>query len=185
MGGVVLETDRLILRPPEKGDLGFWAEKMADPEAMLHFGGPQPLQGAWRAMAMISGAWSLDGASLFSVIEKDSGRWIGRVGPWFPPGWPAPEIGWALDPRFWGRGYATEAAARAMDWAFEDLGWTEAVHVIAPANLASQAVAQRLGSRLRGMIDSPGLPTPGAPPKPQVQLWGQSREEWRTRRRGG
>lgn len=180
MSGPVLETARLILRPPEKGDLGLWAEKMADPEGMLHFGGPQPEQGAWRAMAMILGAWAMDGASLFSVVEKSSGRWIGRVGPWFPRGWPGPEIGWSLDRAVWGKGYATEAAACAMDWAFDELGWPEAFHVIAPLNEPSKAVARRLGSRLLREIDAPGLRAAGTP-APRVELWGQSREEWRAR----
>lgn len=182
LGGVVLETERLILRPPERGDLGLWAEKMADPEGMAALGGPQPEQGAWRTLAMIAGVWALEGASLFSVVEKASGRWIGRAGPWHPPGWPGPEIAWALDRRFWGRGYATEAAARAMDWAFEARGWGAAHHLIAPENAASKAVARRLGSRLLRVVDSPGLRPPGSPPA-LAELWGQSREDWRENRR--
>jgi RimJ/RimL family protein N-acetyltransferase len=56
-------------------------------------------------------------------------------------------VGWALTPSAWGRGYATEAARAAMAWAFDNLGWTEVIHCIDPANTASIAVAERLRSR--------------------------------------
>ncbi|MGO4333335.1 GNAT family N-acetyltransferase [Labrys sp. KB_33_2] len=44
------------------------------------------------------------------------GQWVGRVGPWQPEGWPGTEIGWALYRSHWGKGYATEAAARCVTW---------------------------------------------------------------------
>jgi RimJ/RimL family protein N-acetyltransferase len=103
---------------------------------------------------------------------------VGRIGPWKPEGWPGPEVGWGLLRDFWGKGYALEASTAAMDWAFDHLGWTEVIHSIAPENTASQELARRLGSRLLG---------PGKLPPPYenvpMELWGQSREEWRTRRK--
>lgn len=114
---------------------------------------------------------------MFSVIEKASGRWVGRVGPWRPEGWPGTEVGWGLLRSAWGQGYATEAAAVGIDWAFERLGWTEVIHCIAPENLSSAAVARRLGSINRG---------PGRLPAPfdtaEIDLWGQTRAQWRGRR---
>jgi RimJ/RimL family protein N-acetyltransferase len=116
---------------------------------------------------------------MFSVIEKSSGRWVGRLGPWQPEGWPGTEIGWAIARECWGRGYAPEGAAAATDWAFDNLGWTNVIHSIAPANAASQAVARKLGSRNLG---------PGKLPAPYhdalVDIWGQSLDEWRSRRKG-
>jgi RimJ/RimL family protein N-acetyltransferase len=114
---------------------------------------------------------------MFSVIEKSSGQWIGRMGPWQPEGWPGTEVGWGLAQHAWGKGYALEGASACMDWAVDQLGWTEIIHCIDPDNLASQKLAQRLGSRLRG----PGkLPAPfeDAP----IELWGQTRDEWQRRR---
>ena len=78
----------------------------------------------------------------------------------------------------WGKGYATEGAAAAIDWAFDTLGWSEVIHCIAPDNVASQAVAQRLGSR---QLRSTNLPAPFE--AMQVDVWGQSREEWHARRK--
>ena len=123
----------------------------------------------------MAGAWSLQGFAMFSVIEKSTGRWIGRVGPWHPEGWPGTEVGWGIVHDCWGRGYATEAATAAIDWAVDTLRWTDIIHVIAPTNARSQAVARRLGSRNRGRGS---LPAPHA--DSIVDLWGQSAADWRT-----
>jgi RimJ/RimL family protein N-acetyltransferase len=116
---------------------------------------------------------------MFSVIEKARGRWIGRIGPWKPVGWPGTEVGWGLARDAWGRGYAVEAATAAIDWAFEALDWTEVIHAIDPANRPSQRVAERLGSRI---LRRDVLPDPL---NIEVDIWGQSREEWLARSREG
>jgi RimJ/RimL family protein N-acetyltransferase len=150
---------------------------MADAEASRFIGGPQPRSVAWRGLLQVAGAWTIQGFSMFAVIEQATGRWIGRLGPWFPEGWPGPEVGWAIVPEAQGRGYATEGSAAAMDWAFDHLGWDRVIPTIEPANTASQAVALRLGSRNQG----PGrLPAPYA--ATPVDVWGQSGDEWRMRR---
>jgi RimJ/RimL family protein N-acetyltransferase len=175
-----LETGRLLLRPTAAGDFEAWAALMADAEAARFIGGTQGRHAAWRGFLAMVGAWQVQGFGMFSVIEKARGRWVGRVGPWFPEEWPGTEIGWTLAREAWGRGYATEAATAATDWAFDHLGWTEVIHSIAPDNIASQNVARRLGSTRRG----PGqLPAPyqDAP----IDLWGQTREQWRARRAAG
>lgn len=82
------------------------------------------------------------------MLEKASGRWLGRAGPWIPEGAIGTEIGWALHPTAQGQGYAVEAAREAMRWAFATLGWREVIHCIDLPNLRSIAVAERLGSRL-------------------------------------
>ena len=98
---------------------------------------------------------------MFSVIEKSTGRWVGRLGPWQPEGWPGPEIGWAIVRDCWGRGYAPEGAIAATNWAFDTLGWTEIIHSIAPDNLPSQQVARKLdrATWVRGNYRRPSSPT--------------------------
>ena len=86
---------------------------------------------------------------MFSIIEKATGNWVGRLGPWRPNGWPGTEIGWGLARSAWGKGYATEGAAAAMDYVVDHLGWTEIIHTILPENTGSIKVAERLGSRYR------------------------------------
>lgn len=176
MNDVRIETARLLLRPLAMGDLEAFADFHANPDSMRFLGGVQPREVAWRTLMLMAGAWHLQGISMFSVVEKASGRWVGRVGPWMPEGWPGPEVGWGIVRDCEGRGYATEAAAASIDWAFDALGWTEVIHSISPGNTGSQRVAAKLGSRNRG----PGrLPPPltGVP----VEIWGQTREEWRRR----
>ena len=170
-----LETPRLVLRPPILEDLDPWTDMMADEQAARFIGGVMPRPLCWRQLMTMIGAWHASGFGMFAVIEKETGRWIGRVGPWEPDGWPGHEIGWALVRDRWGRGYAVEGAIAATNWAFDALGWENVIHSIAPDNHASQRVAQKLGSRNLG---------PGKLPPPfednRIDLWGQTREEWRS-----
>jgi len=173
-----LETPRLLLRPPRIDDLDPFAEMMTDEETARFIGGTSPRAMTWRALMTMIGSWHAHGFAMFSVIEKETGRWVGRLGPWMPDSWPGPEIGWAVVRDCWGRGYAVEGAIATTNWAFDTLGWTTVIHSIAPQNRASQRVAQKLGSRLLG---------PGQLPPPfqndVVDLWGQTREEWRAQKR--
>lgn len=171
-----LETERLLLRPPCAEDFDAFAAFCADPLPMQHLGGVQAPSVAWRSLATMAGSWHLLGYSMFSVIEKDSGCWVGRAGPWQPHGWPGPEVGWSIVPDRWGRGYAPEAARAAIDWAFDVLGWDQVIHTIAPDNRNSQAVARKLGARV---LRHARLPPPH---EVDVQVWGQPREAWKARR---
>ena len=174
--GPTLETERLILRPPAAEDMDPWCAFMGDPQATRFLGGVQTPPVVWRMLRTTAGSWTLDGFGMFSVIEKATGAWVGRVGPIHPEGWPGTEVGWGLAREAWGKGYATEGAIACMDWAFDVLGWTDVIHTVAPGNLASAAVARRLGSTNRG----PGrLPDPFA--AEIVELWGQTRDQWRER----
>ena len=166
---LTLRTARLVLRPPEARDFEAWATLDADETAMRFIGGHCGRNRSWEGLAVAAGMWPLRGCGLFSVLEADGGRWIGRVGPWLPEGAIGTEVGWALDRSAWGCGYAVEAARAAIGWAFETLGWSDVIHCIDERNQPSIAVAERLGSRrLRADVDD------GKP----VEVYGQSREDW-------
>ena len=174
----ILETERLILRPTAMEDFPRWAELMADAEAARFIGGVQASSTAWRGLMTMAGAWALTGVAMFSVIEKASGLWVGRLGPWTPDGWPGTEVGWGLHPDAQGKGYGVEGATAAIDYAFDVLGWTEVIHCIDPDNVPSQRLAERLGSTNLG-------PTRLPPPFETVPVdrWGQTRDQWKARRR--
>lgn len=179
--GPTLETSRLILRPPIQSDFDAFAAMAEEDETMRFIGGTAPRDQAWRYMAILAGSWALLGYSMFSVIEKATGRWIGRLGPWYPAGptggWPGPEVGWGLIAAAHHKGYALEGATAAMDYAFDTLDWPAVIHCIHKDNVASARLAERLGSR-RQREDVP-LPPPFAT---VVDVYGQSREQWHQHR---
>ena len=145
-----LETPRLILRALDPGDFEAFAAMMADPDVARYLtldGKPQDRADAWRSFAFIAGHWQMRGFGMWAVEEKTTGRFVGRIGPNYPEGWPDREIGWTIAREFWGKGYASEAARAAMDYAFDTLGWRRAISLIHPDNARSVAVAQRLGER--------------------------------------
>lgn len=175
-----LETPRLVLRPPIPQDFDGFAAFQADAETMRFLGSTaQPRSLAWRSFLTMAGAWAMQGFAMFSVIEKETGRWIGRVGPWYPEGWPGTEVGWGIARDRCRRGYATEAASAAIDWAFATLGWNEVIHVIDVENVPSQGVASKLGSRNRGRGQLPAPFTDNV-----IDIWGQTKAEWLARHRG-
>jgi RimJ/RimL family protein N-acetyltransferase len=173
----VLTTERLILRPLSGEDFEPWVAFNADPETTRYLGGVKSRSEAWRALCTMAGAWMINGFSMFSVIERESGRWVGRVGPWRPADWPGAEVGWGVAREFAGKGYAHEAAVAAMDYAVDVLGWSDVIHTIDPDNRRSIALAERLGSVNRGRTTLPP-PLHGF----RVDAWGQTADEWRRRR---
>lgn len=145
-----LETERLYLRQFCQADLDIYAEICADPEVMRYIGDGSTLSRseAWRGMAAQIGHWELRGYGRWAVEEKHSRRVIGMVGCWYPEGWPDFEIGWILHRAAWGKGFAVEAAAAAVRYAFAVLHRSHIISIIAPENQRSIAVATRLGARL-------------------------------------
>src|SRR5262245_42771405 len=168
---VTLETDRLTLRMLRESDLDAYAEMCADPEVMRYVGDGQPLARpmAWRNLAMMVGHWSLRGYGLWAVEERASGALVGRIGCWNPEGWPGFEVGWMLRRPFWGRGYATEGACAALQFAFSQLEQPHVISLIHPDNAASIRVAQRLGEHLLDTTEVMGKP---------ALVYQITREEW-------
>jgi RimJ/RimL family protein N-acetyltransferase len=176
-GYPVLETERLTLRVPQPSDLDGWAMMTADDETMRFIGGVATRSEAWRQLCTMRGAWDIRGFGMFSVIERATGQWVGRIGPWQPEGWPGEEVGWGIAPAFAGKGYAYEAAVASMDYVVDSLGWAYVIHTIDPENLRSIALAERLGSTNGGPTR---LPAPFEDAR--VDAWGQSADQWKARR---
>ena len=169
---VTLETERLILRQWRVDDFEPFASICADPEVMRFLnneGKPLTRHEAWRSMAFHIGHWQLLGYGLWAVEERKSGRFIGRIGFLNPEGWPGFEIGWTLGREYWGKGYASEGARRALRYAFTELGRDHVISLIHPENRASMKVAERLGEKPEGETEVNGIP---------VLIYGISRETW-------
>ncbi|WP_072391415.1 GNAT family N-acetyltransferase [Hyphomicrobium sp. CS1BSMeth3] len=152
----VLETERLRLRSWRGDDLDTFATFMADGAETRFIGGPLTREDTWRRIAMFIGHWALRGFGNWVIEEKASGVLAGYSGLWEPEGWQHRELMWGLLPAFRGRGYATEAAARARAYAYGELGWPTIVSYIAPENAPSRGVAERLGAKQDGSIEMRG-----------------------------
>jgi [ribosomal protein S5]-alanine N-acetyltransferase len=136
------------MRPFRESDLDAFFAVMTAPEVQhaLRLPHSYARADAWRSMAGWLGQWELRGSGQWA-LEVDGGPLIGRAGLHRPevPDWPGLEVGWAIHPDWWGRGYATEAGRRSVAYAFEVIGADEVVSAILPDNRRSQAVATRLG----------------------------------------
>jgi RimJ/RimL family protein N-acetyltransferase len=170
---VILETDRLLLRWFREDDFPEFLAMSSDPEVMKFIGGKPLTQfEAWKSMAGYIGHWYFRGYGVWAVEEKSSGKLVGRIGFMNPPGWPGFELGWTLARENWGKGYATEGARRAMQYAFTEMNRERLISLIAPENVNSIRVAERLGERVQGETELLGH---------QVFIYGISRDVWKQR----
>ncbi len=148
-----IETSRLRLREFVESDIETMVKIAGDPEVSRFItldGLPKDREHAWRTMTNLMGHWALRGYGMWAIEEKASGLFAGYVGPYFPETWPDKEIGWTIAKDFWGRGFATEAARMALEYARDTLKWPKVIHVIDPENWRSIAVAERIGSKRVG-----------------------------------
>ncbi len=176
--GPVMETERLKLRPWRSADIVANTAMLADPASgrFITADGKAVTDSwiGWRNAAILAGHWVLHGVGMFVVEERRTGKYVGRVGPWFPPGWPGFEVGWGIAREFRGKGYALEAARAAIDWSFATFDIDEIIHVIDRENTASQAVARRLGAEKGREFDLFGH---------VADVWVTRRDTWAVRPR--
>jgi RimJ/RimL family protein N-acetyltransferase len=147
-------TERLILRQWRASDIADNTAMLGDPLSARFITADrkpvtEPMVG-WRNAAIMAGHWVLHGFGMFVVEERLSGKFVGRVGPFYPPVWPGFEVGWGIASEFRGKGYAVEAARAAINWSFATFELDEIVHCIDAENTGSQAVARRLGASHEG-----------------------------------
>jgi RimJ/RimL family protein N-acetyltransferase len=178
LDGPVLETGRLKLRPWREADVAPNTAMLADPASGRFITADgKPVTDAWagwRNAAIMSGHWMLHGVGMFVVEEKSSGAFVGRVGPWFPPGWPGFEVGWGIAAEFRGKGYAVEAARASIDWSFATFDLDRILHVIDCENTASQSVAKRIGAEKESKFDLFGK---------VADIWVTRRDAWTAQRK--
>jgi ribosomal-protein-alanine N-acetyltransferase len=154
---VLLETKRLVLRPPVERDVAALDAIYGDPEVTRYIrlrGHDENVEWIRRAQSR----FDVDGFGQLVVVRKSDERLIGRAGllVWDARTWEQAlmrdagahaeiEVGWVFARDCWGRGYATEAGAASRDYAFRELGRSRVVALIDAENASSIAVAERLG----------------------------------------
>jgi RimJ/RimL family protein N-acetyltransferase len=140
----VLETERLRLRAPAKTDFPVVLAFLTS-DRTKYIGGPYDPARAWSGFAASTGTWILDGYGYWAVETREDRTLVGAVGFQGPPRFQERELGWDLYGDNEGRGYATEAARAARDWAYGPGGFDTIVSYVDPHNARSIAVAERLG----------------------------------------
>ena len=157
---VSLETERLVLRRFRQGDIEPMIEMDSDPRVRRYIGDgsmPKPEKLSAEVRRWVESP------------EKDYGRlgfWAVTVKPddafrgWacLNPRGDGIEVGYRLPVDVWGRGYATEAARRLLDYGFDTCGLEEIFAITHPDNRASQRVLEKAGLLFRRMTTFEGQP---------------------------
>lgn len=154
----ILETDRLVLDEFTDTDAPFILELLTDPSFVDNIG-DRGLKSLDDATAYIENgpkpAYATIGFHMWRVTEKVSGEPCGMCGLIKREGLDHPDVGYAFLPRFWGRGYAVEAAAACLEWGRREKGLTRIVAIIKPGNEASAKVLGKLGMVPAGKVELP------------------------------
>ncbi|MEU9789909.1 GNAT family N-acetyltransferase [Streptomyces sparsogenes] len=157
---VTLETPRLILRRWREADVVPMTAVNADHEVMrwIGDGSLRDEQQTRDGIQASEREWESQGFGLFAVEIRSTGELAGFTGlsvPHFlPEVLPAVEIGWRLGRSHWGQGLATEAAAAAVRFGFEERGLERIVSITQVGNDASERIMTKLGMRrVRETVD--------------------------------
>jgi RimJ/RimL family protein N-acetyltransferase len=171
-----VETERLLLRLWRTEDLEPLAGIFAK-EAVWRY----PFKRGWTReetqdfLIRKIDEWQRRGYSQWAVEEKEQAALIGFLGlappEFLPEVMPTVEVGWRLDPEWWGRGLATEGGRAALEYAFEILGLREVVSIYEPENVASGRVMEQLG--MKRFVDTTH-PTLGVP----LRVYKLTSSEW-------
>lgn len=146
---VVLKTPRLLLRKMTEQDLSDLEEMLLDPTVMYAYEHTFTRQEVLEWLERQQQRYLRDGFGLWAVVHRRTGEMVGQAGLTIQDcqGAVVPEVGYLLKHRFWGRGYAREAALACRDYAFEVLGMEQVYSIIKTDNLPSIRVAEALGMK--------------------------------------
>ena len=154
-----IETERLLLRGPEDGDIGAWAALLTDPDFRRYIpvrrSSESAEERATRALSRLAERWTaepLHGLG-WVISRKDDSQVIGTGGleEGADPG--DGEIDYFLGKPFWGQGYGREAARAMARFGLDHVDWRRLVAYIVPGNDASIRIAEGLGMTYQGDVD--------------------------------
>jgi len=145
---IIAETHRLVVRHFSDNDLEYLAAILADPEVMkFSLKGVKTKTETKELIRRIISDYQSKGCGLYAVILRENKQLIGYCGFffWSIAGKEEVEIGYRLDPKYWGRGLATEAAIAVRNYGFEKFNFSSLISIIEAENIASIRVAQKIG----------------------------------------
>jgi RimJ/RimL family protein N-acetyltransferase len=171
---IVLETNRLLLRPLTRDDTDDLLGVFSDPETMRYYPATKGQQETIEWIEWNLRSYSEHGFGLWAAIRKDTGHFVGQCGLVLQrdvDGHDEVEIGYSFLRAQWNVGYATEAAVACRDFGFTTLDRVRLVSLIDSRNGASQRVAEKVGMSQEKEIDRWGK---------RIQVYGISRSAWET-----
>jgi RimJ/RimL family protein N-acetyltransferase len=167
-----LRTERLLMRRWQDADRAPFATMNADPEVTRYFRGRLDRAASDQLVDRIEARFDEQGFGLWALELPGTAEFIGcftglNPMPGGVPGEGGMEVGWRLARSAWHQGYATEAAAAALDVAFTGAGLPELWSMTPVLNEPSQAVMRRLGMTRHSYFEHPRI-EPGHPLRPHV-----------------
>ena len=138
----------------EEEDFESYLPLHTDPDVMRFVGGRHDEEFVRQRFDRLRLQWVERGLGHWATFEKETGALVGAVGLRQHDDWTATpyniEVGWLIGKEFWNRGYATEAARPFIPYAFDRLGLDRLICIVAPENISSRRVAEKLGFRVAG-----------------------------------
>jgi RimJ/RimL family protein N-acetyltransferase len=166
-----IRTARLVMRRWRDADRAAFAAMNADPVVMRYFPATLDRAASDASIDRMENLFGRQGFGLWALEVAGTAEFIGFTGlnpmPTGVPGEGGMEVGWRLAQHAWHQGYATEAAAAAVDVAFDGAGLDELWSMTAVLNEASQAVMRRLGMTPYQRFDHPRIAV-GHPLRPHI-----------------
>ncbi|MFT4167056.1 MAG: GNAT family N-acetyltransferase [Microlunatus sp.] len=150
-----LKSARLTARPTRESDLLFFQQLWSDPRVMAYLGSPRSPEATRSALEQSTRMWREHGFGRWIVFDAEEPVGTVKLAPVGIHDREEVELGYALAPQFWGRGYAAEAAAAVLGFARETANLDEIVAFALVGNTASIAVMQRLNIRPAGTFERP------------------------------
>lgn len=163
---MILETERLIIRPLEEADRDAFAALHADPEVKRYFPGTSSRAEADKMFDTFRARYEQHGYFFMATVHKATNQMVGTIGlaPLRPeisdilehPA--ATEIGWLLGANMWNQGLASEGARAWLDYGWNKLGLNEIVAFTVAQNYPSRRVMEKIGMQYECAFDHPSLP---------------------------
>ncbi len=166
------ETERLIMREMTQADFDNWKAVLSDPETMKHYPKPYDDNGVQRWINWTLSNYEKYGFGLWALVLKETGEFIGDCGITMQNinGKELPEIGYHLNKNYHRRGYASEAARKCMEFAFDTMNFPAIYSYMTASNVASYGVAIKNGMKLVEEFDDPD--------EGPHKVYAMTKEEW-------
>lgn len=156
---ILIETQRLLIRPFELGDIEAAHTMNLDPEVSAYTGDGGIVsreETERRIKEDVLGDYATYGYGRWAVIWKENGQFIGFSGLKYIPELNEVDLGYRFLSAYWGKGIATEAAKACIAYSFERLALNRLIAWVLPENAGSIRVLEKSGFRFEKEVEEDG-----------------------------